>query len=81
MQVLLTQRPFSFEMPVMSLDSLEAGKNTELSDCVPLSLGEIKSAALTVECTYAEEAKLSLSVSVYTSTNGLDYDSKPLLLF
>jgi len=80
-QVLVTETPFSLDMPLLNVDSLGAGKSTRWDDCGPLSLGNITSASLTVRCTYADDARVPLLVHVRASADGVNYDTSDLLTF
>ena len=80
-QILATRTPFSLAMPVLSLDSLSAGKSTKLSTCPPISLESISDIALTVECDYQNNAKAGLKVLVFASWDGINYDTEPLYNF
>ena len=71
-QVLVTETPFSLDMPVLNLDSLGAGETS--ADSEPISLGHVKKAALTVECTNNDEAEKPLIVLAYASYDGINYD-------
>ena len=77
-QVLTTQRPFSLSMPVLNIESLDAGKKTVLPDSPPLSLGNITRLALTVNCTYSENASKGIRIHVKSSPDNFNYDSADL---
>jgi len=76
-QVLVMQRPFSLDVPVLNLASLKAGATTSLSsDLSPaVALGHVSRAALTAECTYAEQSKRGIRLHVRSSPDGLKYDT------
>ncbi len=80
-QVLVTQRPFSLDMPIMQIGKLERGEQTILDDCPPIPLGNISAASLTLEATYdSDEAKEGSGIVAWTfsSPDGLTYDTEPL---
>jgi hypothetical protein len=64
-QVLVTQRPFSLDMPVLNIESLDGGKTTTLADSPPVSLGHITRLALTAECTYGAGAEKPIRIHVH----------------
>jgi len=80
-QVLVTERPFSLDMPVLNLESLDAGKTTPLDDSPPVCLSNAKKAALTAECTYSQNAKKALRIHVRSSYDGINYDTSDLYTF
>jgi len=80
-QILATQTPFRLAMPALSIDSLGAGRSSELTSCPPISLEHISDVALTVECTYHANAKKGLKVHVRASCDGINYDTEDLYLF
>jgi hypothetical protein len=75
-QVLVTQSPFKLDMPVLQLDTLEKGA-TALADCPPISLDKVDHVSLTVEA-ISHGAATDLKVLVYSSTDGINYDNRPL---
>ncbi len=80
-QILATQMPFRLAMPVLSSDSLGAGRSSELAVCPPISLEHISDIALTVECTYHANAKKGLKAHVRASCDGINYDTEDLCAF
>lgn len=80
-QVLAAQRPFSLDMPLISVDSLGGRKSTKLIDCPPLCLGSVESVSLTIECSYAKDAKSSVRLHVRASSDGVNYDTADLVVF
>lgn len=80
-QVLVTERPFSLDMPVLNLESLGPGKTTRLDDAPPVCLGNVKRVALTVECTYRRSAKKAIRIHVRSSYDGINYDTTDLYTF
>ena len=80
-QVLVTQRPFSIDMPVLDLDRLAAGKTTALNETAPVCLSHVEGLTISVQCTYHQEAKLPLRIHVVSSTDGLVYDTADLYTF
>jgi hypothetical protein len=80
-QILVTETPFSFDMPVLNLDSLGPGKTTALADSPPACLGNITKVALTVECSYAKEAQKPIRLHVRASYDGVNIDSTDLVSF
>jgi hypothetical protein len=80
-QVLVLQRPFSLDMPVLHLLSLPGGKVTGLSDCPSVALSQVTRAALTAECTCGEQAERGIRIHVRSSPDGLIYDTTDLSTF
>lgn len=80
-QILATSTPFRLTMPVLSSDSLGAGRSSELTSCPPISLEHISDIALTVECTYHANAKKGLKAHVRASCDGINYDTEDLCAF
>ena len=80
-QVLVTQRPFSLRMPVLNLDSLDAGKTTTLKDSPRISTGSITRLALTVESTYTGTARRPIRVHLRSSADGINFDTTDLFSF
>lgn len=77
-QVLATARPFSLDMPVLSIESLGPG---ETAESPPISLGNITKVALTAECTYDKEAQRSLRLRIRSSYDGINFDTVDLYSF
>jgi len=80
-QVLVMQRPFSLDMPLLDLTSLSAGAVTALVDSPPIALSHVTRTALTAECTYAKRANLPFRLHVRSSPDGLAYDTENLATF
>jgi hypothetical protein len=80
-QILVTETPFSLDIPVVNLETLGPGETTALSDSPPVSLGNITKATLTVECAYSKDAKKPIRLHVRSSTDGIKYDTADLSLF
>ncbi len=74
-QVLVTQRPFNFDMPVLRIDSLGAGQKTKLSDSPMISFGNVTKASLTLECSYARSATKPILLHIRGSSDGVNYDT------
>jgi len=77
-QVLVLERPFSLDVPVLNRPSLAPGRTTALGDSPAVALGHVARAALTVECTFKEEAKRGVRLHVRSSPDGLKYDTTDL---
>jgi len=79
-QVLVMQRPFRLDMPVLNLATLPANTTTSLSSevCRPISLCQVERVALTFECMFSRKASGGLVVAVYSSPDGITYDTDPL---
>ncbi|MFC1739784.1 hypothetical protein ACFL1G_12170 [Planctomycetota bacterium] len=80
-QVLAMQKPFSLDMPVLQRDVLKAGQITQLADCPPISLKQVKQVSLTASCSYAPKARKPIRISVLSSPNGLDFDTADYAVF
>ena len=82
-QVLVMQRPFSLDMPLLNLPLLEAGTTTPLSSEVTpaVALSHVDRVAITVECTYDERSKRGVRLHVRSSPNGRKYDTTDLYTF
>jgi len=80
-QVLSTSATFRIPVPVMQIESLGAGQQTEMKTCLPIGLDNASACALTVECDYASQAKAGLRVHVRSSYDGIIYDSQDLYTF
>ena len=77
-QVLVTQTPFSLDMPVLNLESLEPQKSTSLKDSPPVCLSHINRLAITAECTYSKNAKKPITIHIVSSPDGMKYDTTDL---
>ena len=80
-QVIATQTPFSFDMPVLVKEKLEPGKSTILEESPPVCLSNIKGVAITAQCKYDKGAKKPIRVHVVSSSDGLVYDTADLYTF
>lgn len=80
-QVLVTQRPFSLDMPVLNLERLGPNKVTALADSPPIYLGNTTDVTLTAECAYTKKARRSIRVHVRASYDGVNYDTSDLTSF
>jgi len=80
-QILVLQRPFSLEMPLLNLPSLGPGVTTALSSEVApaVALGHVSRVAITAECTYGDRCKLGVRLHVRSSPDGLKYDTTDLV--
>ncbi len=73
-QVIVTQRPFSLDMPILSLESI-APSTTSALDSKLIPLGDAKQASLTVECGFDKSARRGIRVHVRSSPDGMNYDT------
>ena len=80
-QVLVTQTPFSLNMPVLNRESLDVGQTTSLNDSPPVGLSHVKRLSLTAECTYSQNSRRPLRVHVRASYDGMNYDTSDLYSF
>ncbi|MHC4406633.1 MAG: glycoside hydrolase family protein [Planctomycetota bacterium] len=80
-QVLVLQRPFSLDMPVLHLPSLPGGRTTGLSGSSSVALSQVTRAALTAECACGEKAQRGIRIHVRSSPDGLIYDTTDLSTF
>ena len=74
-QVLVTQRPFKLDMPVLQLDRLAPGATTELVEGRSVALSMAKTAAVTVAAKFQKDASAGLRIHVRSSPDGLNYDT------
>jgi len=77
-QVLVTQKPFSVDMPALVLDKLAPGASSILDDAPPICLGNISRLSLTAECRYTDRASRPVRIHVRSSYDGLTYDTADL---
>ncbi len=77
-QVLVTQRPFSIDMPALYVETLAAGATTKLDDAPPICLSNIIRLSMTVECKYSENAQKPIRIHVRSSYDGVNYDTADL---
>ena len=80
-QVLVTQRPFSLDMPVLNLERLGPNKVTALADSPPICLGSTTDVTLTAECAYTKKARRPIRVHIRASYDGVNYDTADLTSF
>lgn len=80
-QVLVTQRPFRLDMPLLGRATLAPKTTTALADCPPLCLSHVSDLALTVECGYTRKANRGLRIHLRSSTDGTRYDTTDLHAF
>ena len=84
-QILVTETPFSFDMPVLELESLGPGETTRLSDSPPICLGNVEQVALTTECKYNKNSAgrpiRPIRIHVRSSYDGINYDTSDLYTF
>lgn len=80
-QILATRTPFRLAMPVLSFDSLGAGKSSKLAACPPISLESISDLALTFECSCNADSQAGLRAHVFASWDGIKYDTEALHTF
>ena len=80
-QILATSRPFSISMPVLAVDSLQAGESTSLEACHPIALGPVAALSVTVEGAYDGQAQAGIRARVRSSCDGLRYDTEDLHAF
>jgi len=76
-QVLVMQRPFSLDMPLLRQASLAAGTTmpSSLRNSPAVALSHVPRAALTAECTYGKGSAKGLRLHVRSSPDGLRYDT------
>ena len=77
-QVLVTQKPFSIDMPALYLQNLQPGQVSNLEDAYPICLGNIDRLSITAECTYSVKATKPIRVHVLASYDGINYDTTDL---
>ncbi|MBL7154058.1 MAG: hypothetical protein ISS79_10090 [Phycisphaerae bacterium] len=80
-QVLVTQRPFSLNMPVLNVESLRPGQTTLLDTSPPVSLGHVARLSLTAECFYRPDAQKPIKLHIRASHDGTTYDTTDLYTF
>lgn len=80
-QVISTQTPFSFDMPVLVKEKIAPGKSTILEESPPVCLSNIRGVAITAQCKYDKNAERPIRVHVVSSTDGLVYDTTDLYTF
>lgn len=77
-QVLVTQRPFSLNMPLLNMDSLGPAKTVTLDSSPPVNLSYINKLVLTAECEYSKNAKSGIRLHVISSYDGIHYETTDL---
>ena len=80
-QVIATQTPFTFDMPVLVKGKIAPGKSTILQECPPVCLGSIKGVSITAQCKYDKDAKKPIRIHIVSSTDGIVYDTAALFTF
>jgi hypothetical protein len=80
-QVLVTKSAFQVEMPIITLEKLAAGAKSDLADCPPIALRNVKRATITARCGYPETSTRPLKLRVYGSADGLAYGAAELVAF
>ena len=82
-QVLVMERPFSLDMPVLNAASLKAGATapSSLTHAPAVALSHVGRVALTVACVYGKRSAKALRLHVRSSPNGLEYDTVDLHAF
>jgi hypothetical protein len=80
-QVLVTETPFSLDIPVMNLERLGPGEMTSLADSPPVCLGNIREVSITAECAYNKKAKMPIRLHIRSSYDGIKYDTSDLAQF
>jgi hypothetical protein len=82
-QVLVAQRPFSLDMPVLRRDKLGPKESTTIStdDSRCIAINNVTSASITVECSFPVDAKRGLLVHVRSSLDGEKFDTADLQTF
>ena len=80
MQILVMQRPFRLDMPLLHKEALAAGTTTSLRrDKSPIiALNHVTSASITVQCTYATRSTFGIRLHVRSSADGADFDTEDL---
>lgn len=80
-QVIATQTPFRFAMPILVKDKIAPGESTILEESPPVCLSHIKAIALTAHCEYDPAAQGPIRLHVVSSSDGLVYDTADLYTF
>lgn len=68
-----------FSSQIMTKDSLPATHSTTLEECGSLDFSNTRHSALTVACTYDSTATVGIKVHVFTSYDGINWDTAELL--
>lgn len=80
-EVLCTADRFNISYPVYSLNGLKPSEIRYDTSKLPLSVGEAKEFSLSLCCTYGENAISPAKIHVYTSNDGLNFDTAPYYTF
>jgi hypothetical protein len=82
-QVLVTQRPFALDMPVLATKRLGPGESTSLSteDARAIALSNVESAVVTVSCKFDGDTNQGLRLHMRSSADGEVYDTEDLQTF
>ena len=62
-------------MPIINLDSLNAGAAMTINNTPPINLSNITRLALSAQCRYSKNATNGLVLHVLASTDGKEYDT------
>jgi len=74
-QVLVIQKPFSIEMPIINLDTLHANAVMTLNNTPQINLSNITRLAVSAQCRYSNKSTKGLVLHVLASSDGEDYDT------
>ena len=79
-QVLVMQRPFQLDIPVLNRDTLAAGATTSMrrDESPIIALSYASTASVTVTCTYDANAQSGVMLHVRSSPDGKDFDTVDL---
>ena len=77
-QVLVTQTPFSLNMPLLNLDTLTPAKTITLDSTPALNLSYITRLAITAECKFNQTATKGLRLHIRSSYDGINYETEDL---
>jgi hypothetical protein len=82
-QVLVMQRPFRLDMPLVERKTLAAGTTSSIRrDESPIvALSHVTRASVTIACRYDDHATQGIRLHVRSSPNGTDFDTEDLLTF
>jgi hypothetical protein len=73
--ILVTERPFGFDIPVFDLDEMKPNQKTELEESSPIALDNISRISITAECLYAAGATRPVTIHIRSSSDGKHYDT------
>jgi predicted GH43/DUF377 family glycosyl hydrolase len=79
--ILVTERPFGFDIPIVDLDEMKPNQKTELEETSPIALDNISRISITAECGYASGARRPVTIHVRSSYDGKHYDTSDLAKF